>query len=797
MATNSECFHWGLLLLLSLFVVHSTPKPHAYIVYLGRKCHDDPKLTSNHHLQLLTNVFASKEDAKQSMLYSYKHSFSGFSAILNSTQAAILAKRKGVISVFKSKMLKPQTTRSWDFLGLSLTRSQGQSTPAQLAYGDDIVVGVIDSGVWPESQSFQEEPGIKPIPSTWRGICEKGERFNPKMDCNRKLIGARYYLKGFEAYYGAISSSEIKSPRDFSGHGTHTASTAVGSIARSVSFPGGLAKGTARGGAPKARLAVYKACWGDPERSYDFRCSEADLAKAFDDALSDGVHVLSVSLGSRPPTRKFFDSGTAIGSFHAMQVGVSVVFPAGNDGPESGLVTNVQPWSICVAASSIDRTFSTKVVVQGNFTVVGESFSFIGAPITGRLANAVSYFNKGICSGEFRNISRKAKAGKILLCFSTIGPIYLEDAIDAAKNISAAALIFVEPSPKPEGPDFFPTVRLDLIQGIKLRDYQLQFEDKPFTKIGPTRTLTGKTLAPRVAYFSSRGPSSVDPDILKPDLTAPGLNILAAWPTETPPTLRKEDKRTVQWNFLSGTSMSCPHVSGIVALLKSAHPNWSSAAIRSALMTTASARDNSNDNIFSEGTFENSDPFDIGAGHVEPLKAMDPGLVYDMTTNDNILFLCNIGYSPEQIQALLLPCPGPDIISCPKQRKSNSNLNYPSITISNLNCTVTIQRTVRNVGLCKFAVYFPSIVKPDGVEVVVWPRVLFFSWFREEITYYVTFIPQKKSRGRYDFGEIVWSDGFHKVRSPLVVCVNTISISTSSADQIYNHHDDQMLIGDV
>ncbi|XP_062079325.1 subtilisin-like protease SBT3.18 [Humulus lupulus] len=804
MATNnsSQCVHyWGLffLSLLSLYyVVQSTPTPHrVYIVYLGRKCHDDPKLTSNHHLRLLSNVFASEEEAKKSILYSYEKSFSGFSAILNSSQATILAERKEVISVFESKILKPHTTRSWDFLGLSLTKSSvGQPTPPQLAYGHDTIVGVIDSGIWPESPSFKEEAKMKPIPSRWRGECEKGERFNPQKDCNRKLIGARYYFKGFEADFKTlIAAPEIKSARDFTGHGTHTASTAAGAIVGGASFSGGLAKGTARGGAPRARLAVYKACWGgsgEGEQQFNFRCSEADLLKAFDDALWDGVHVISVSLGSVPPLRDLFESGTAIGSFHAMQVGVSVVFSAGNEGPETGLVTNVQPWSISVAASTVDRSFPTRVVVEGNFSVLGESFSFINEPITGKLVNPLGLFKRGICNVDQRDVSKKTKAGKIIFCFSTIGFISIEDAIEAAKNISASALIFIEPSPKPEGPDFFPTVRLDLIQGIKLKDYQFQFDNLPLAKIGPTKTLIGKTLAPRVAYFSSRGPSSLEPDILKPDLTAPGMNILGAWPTETAPSYKIDDKRSVKWNFQSGTSMSCPHVSGIVALLRSAHPNWSPAAIKSALMTTASTRDNSDDNIFNEGILEPSDPFDIGAGHVEPLKALDPGLVYDMNTNDYILFLCNIGYTTQQILKLLIPCPiTPDIVlRCPRQRKSNSNINYPSISISNLSCATTIQRKVRNVGLSKFVVYFSNVVEPNGVEVVVWPRVLFFSYFKEEVTYYVTLTPRKKSRGRYDFGEIVWSDGFHKVRSPLVVSVNTISISST----IDHESDDQMIV---
>lgn len=222
--------------------------------------------------------------------------------------------------------------------------------------------------------------------------------------------------------------------------------------------------------------------------------------------------------------------------------------------------------------------------------------------------------------------------------------------------------------------------------------------------------------------------------------------------------------------------MSCPHVSGVVALIKSAHPNWSPEAIKSALMTTAYTKDTSFDTILADGPMKVSDPFDFGAGHIDPIKAMDPGLVYDMKTSDYVQFLCNIGYTEEQINMILL-CPSGTDTSCPRVSKSNANVNYPSITVSNLQSTVTIKRTVRNVGKNKNAIYFGTISEPDGVEIVIWPRVLVFSWFKEENTYYVTLKPQKKSQGRYDFGEIVWSDGFHKVRSPLVVSVNTTHAS--------------------
>lgn len=167
-----------------------------------------------------------------------------------------------------------------------------------------------------------------------------------------------------------------------------------------------------------------------------------------------------------------------------------------------------------------------------------------------------------------------------------------------------------------------------------------------------------------------------------------------------------------------------------------------------------------------------SDPLDFGAGHIDPVKAMDPGLVYDMKTSDYILFLCNIGYTGDQISQIVL-CPSGTDTSCPQVLQSNVNLNYPSITFSNLQSTVTIKRSVCNVGKNKNAIYFCTISEPDGVDVVIWPRVLIFTWFKVESTYYVTLKPKKESQGRYDFGEIVWSDGLHKVRSPLVVSVNT------------------------
>lgn len=272
---------------------------------------------------------------------------------------------------------------------------------------------------------------------------------------------------------------------------------------------------------------------------------------------------------------------------------------------------------------------------------------------------------------------------------------------------------------------------------------------------------------------------------MQPDLSAPGVNILAAWPTKTPPSLNPSDKRNARWNFQSGTSMACPHVSATVALLKSAHPHWSPAAIRSALLTTAYSTDRYSPHrtLLDGASMKPSDPFDVGAGHLDPLKAFDPGLVYDMGTADYILFLCRIGYTQQQIQAMLLPCHRHVIATCGSGSPLMSSLNYPSIAVSDLRSSLTLERRVRNVGHNTNAVYLiRRMVKPLGVEVAIRPRVLVFSRFKEEISYTVTLTPFRhyfySSPGTCDFGEIVWSDGFHQVRSPLVVCLNTTTTTT-------------------
>lgn len=364
-----------------------------------------------------------------------------------------------------------------------------------------------------------------------------------------------------------------------------------------------------------------------------------------------------------------------------------------------------------------------------------------------------------------------------MLCFATMGGVSSDGAALAVYAGNGAGVIFADTISRKSSQDsFWPTVHVDLYQGTQILNY-IRDSRKPTVRISPSKTVVGETPAPAVAYFSSRGPSSVSPKILKPDVTAPGVNILAAWPPKSSPTVIPLDKRLTEWNLDSGTSMSCPHVSGIAAVIKSVHPTWSPAAVKSALMTTAYMYDGTSDVMQAGGTVKAADAFDVGAGHVDPLRALDPGLVYDAGARDHVVFLCSLGYTEAAIRNMVLPQPALDT-SCPRGGggPEEADLNYPAIVLPDLGGRVTVKRTVTNVGANRDAVYRAAVASPQGARAEVWPRELAFSARPggEQASYYVTVTPAKLSRGRFDFGEVVWSDGFHRVRTPLVVRVTNL-----------------------
>ncbi|OMO66731.1 hypothetical protein COLO4_30413 [Corchorus olitorius] len=628
---------------------------------------------SSHHISILQDVVKSSSVANL-LLRSFKRSFNGFAANLTNEEAKRLASMKGVVSVFPSKTLQTLTTRSWDFMGFSETVTRIPAVES------DIIIGFIDTGIWPESASFQDE-GFGPPPKKWKGVCKGGKNFT----CNNKIIGARFY-----------SSITTQTTRDEIGHGSHIASTATGNKVKNTSFFG-LGQGTARGAVPSAKIAAYRVC-------NRIGCESMDILAAFDDAIADGVNVISISIGGEGAIT-FHDDVIVIGAFHAMAKGVVTSNAAGNNGL-AGLqtVSSVAPWMISVAASTTDRKFIDKVVL-GNGNTVNFGGNFVA-----RLAGAV-------------------------------GSIILEEMFE---NLAAVVAL--------------PACALNKSNYGVIKSYQ-NMTKKPEAGILKSEVIEDAT-APIVANFSSRGPNFIVPDILKPDLSAPGENILAAYSPLGTPAIDGADTRHVEYSIDSGTSMACPHVAGVAAYVKTFHPDWSPSAIKSALMTTAWAMDQSK-SLGGE--------FAYGSGHINPIKARDPGLVFEALEEDYIKLLCSIGYTIDQIKAI-----SRDInSSCPpsSQNVPPKDLNYPSMTAlvsSNESFTVNFLRIVTNVGLANSS-YKAQVSPNPSLKIEVIPDILSFKSLQESKSFNVTVTGKSLEPYSMVSASLIWSDGIHRVRSPIVL----------------------------
>ncbi|CAJ2668390.1 unnamed protein product [Trifolium pratense] len=716
---------------------------------------------TNSHYEFLGSFLGSSDTAKDSIFYSYTRHINGFAANLEEEIAAEIAKHPKVLSVFENNGRKLHTTRSWGFMGLEDNYGviSSNSIWNKARFGDGVIIANLDTGVWPESKSFSDE-GFGPIPSKWRGICGKGSDHG--FHCNRKLIGARYFNKGYASRVTTPLNSTFETPRDNEGHGSHTLSTAGGNMVQGVNVFG-QGNGTAKGGSPRARVASYKVCW--PPVNGD-ECFDADILAAFDMAIHDGVDVLSLSLGGS--ASNLFNDSVAIGSFHAAKKGIVVVCSAGNSGPNEATAENLAPWYITVGASTMDREFPSYVVLGNNLRFKGESLSATrlkhkSYPIIkatdAKLASATIQ-DAVLCQNG--TLDPNKVKGKIVLCLRGINArvdkgeqALLAGAVGMvlANDITTGNEILADPH-------VLPASHISFSDGVDVFKYVNSTKSPVAYITYPTTKLHTKP-APFMAAFSSKGPNTIVPEILKPDITAPGVSIIAAYTEAEGPTDQEFDKRRIQYNSISGTSMSCPHISGIVGLLKALYPSWSPAAIKSAIMTTATTLDNEAETILN-ATFIHTTPFSYGSGHVQPNKAMDPGLVYDTPTNDYVNFLCALGYNETQMSVFL---------KAPHQCHKNFsiiNLNYPSITVPNLNRSVTVTRTLKNVGAP--ATYIVHVQNPNGITVYVKPKILEFKHVGEEKRFEVKLKVKKgKATKSYVFGKLVWSDGKHYVKSPIVV----------------------------
>uniref|UniRef100_A0ACD5TGW2 Uncharacterized protein n=1 Tax=Avena sativa TaxID=4498 RepID=A0ACD5TGW2_AVESA len=265
--------------------------------------------------------------------------------------------------------------------------------------------------------------------------------------------------------------------------------------------------------------------------------------------------------------------------------------------------------------------------------------------------------------------------------------------------------------------------------------------------------------APVVAAFSSRGPNAASPGVLKPDILAPGLNILAAWPSMVPV---DGDEASYDYNVASGTSMATPHVSGIVALIKKAHPDWSPSAIKSAIMTTSSAVDNAGNPIMDEA-HQKANAYSIGAGHVDGAKAVDPGLVYDLGVGEYSAYICAL-----LGEAAMKTITGNNTLSCATVGSiPEAQLNYPTILVPLSDNKFKVKRTVTNVGPAKSR-YTAHVHAPKWLKVKVEPEELEFKEAMEKKTFTVTVSREGDDGGQIAEGSLHWVSKDHVVRSPIV-----------------------------
>ncbi|KAJ9128538.1 hypothetical protein P3X46_034902 [Hevea brasiliensis] len=746
MGSMANTWFLFLPLLTTLSLLQATAKK-TYIFHMNHNSKPHSYSTHSDWYQSLTST-------SDSLLYTYTTAFHGFAAYLDPEEAESLRNMDSVLNVFEDTLYSVQTTRTPQFLGLNSNFALNDGCKFQEIEQatHDVIVGVLDTGVWPESKSF-DDTGLPEIPKRWKGKCNSTSDFDHKL-CNKKLIGANYFLEGHKKI--APTSKDIASPRDYDGHGTHTSTTIAGSPVTNASLFG-FAIGTARGMAVHARLSSYKVCWSSG-------CSGVDIMAGMDRAILDGVDILSLSIGSRnPEPLPYFIDPIALAGFTATHNGIFVSCSAGNGGPAKSTVANVAPWLLTVGAGSIDRNFPAYALLGNKQRFAG--VSLYKGPGMGSKPARLVYHRGGNSSSNLclpGTLEPALVRGHVVVCEG-----YDEEKSLVVRKAGGVGMILIDSiAVKALDTNSFlvPALTVGKKVGDLIKKY-VKTEPNPTVLLSFGKTVVNVRPSPIVGSFSSRGPNLVTPQILKPDIIAPGVNILAAWSEATGPSGLKEDYRRTKFNIISGTSMACPHASGIVALLKAAHPTWSLSAIKSALMTTAYTVDNTNSLIRDAATGISSNPWAYGSGHVDPKKALSPGLVYDISTEDYIKFLCSLNYPLKIIQAITNENSNP----CSKAFSDPGELNYPSFSVLFGNKTVVqYTRELTNVEAAK-STYKVKVIRPSNVAVTVKPTELVFNNIGEKKKYRVRFVAKKNSKtvGGVAFGSIVWGNVKNQVSSPV------------------------------
>ncbi|WP_241980785.1 S8 family serine peptidase [Cryobacterium sp. Hh11] len=732
--------------------------------------------TYRDYLTRLQSELAASVDATVGASYTF--GLNGFSAELSGKQAAALAAKKNVVSVVPDTLLHLTAESSTDYLRLSGPTGVWSKLGGPSKAGKGVVIGVLDSGIAPENPSFAGDalgttPGDEPWldgdtitmnkadGSTFTGTCQTGEQFAAS-DCSTKIVSARYYLDGFGAdQIGTAATGEYVSPRDGDGHGSHTASTAGGNfeVAANVN---GVDFGSISGVAPAAKIAAYKVCWSGPDATTadDDGCAGSDILAALDQAIADGVDVINFSIGGSPAQTTFSPFDQAF--LGAAAAGIFVAASAGNAGPGPSTVDNVAPWITTVAASTIPAFEATATLGNGS-AYAGASITVDrtpgATPLSGALVRAdlvsVDGFEPAdalLCAPN--SLDTAKVAGAIVFCERGVYDRVAKSA--EVLRAGGSGMVLVNRTPLDVDPDehSVPSIHLDAPAFDPIFAYSAT--GGATVTFTPDNTTAEQTPVPQVAGFSSRGPLLADGgDLLKPDIAAPGVGILADGANAA-----GEDPT---FQFLSGTSMASPHIAGLAALYLGVRPLATPAEIKSVMMTTAL------DTVDSAGV-RVTDPFAQGAGEVTP-SAMDfPGLIYQSGPADWLAYLQGIGFD-----AGVAPIDA-------------SNLNLASIQIGALTAPETITRTVTAVQV---GTYTATPIEIAGIDAVVSPAEMTFASVGETQSYTVTFTRTDAPLDVFATGSLDWGYGdggsgdpgdfFSIVHSPIAVRPVTVIAPTEVA----------------
>jgi subtilisin family serine protease len=652
------------------------------------------------------------------LLKTYSVALNGFVAELTPAEAQQVARLPGVAKVSLDRPLKPLTDRGPEWIGAP---SIWDGIAASLATkGEGVVVGIIDSGINPANPSFADigADGYdhqNPLGKRF-GLCDpENAHYDPAFPCNDKLVGAYDFTQ-----------TRRKNPftaLDVSGHGSHTASTAAGNVVDAqAKFPTTTLSRRISGVAPHANLIAYRVCEPD---SVGGNCWTSDDYSAIEQAILDGVDVINHSIGSDTVTFDAWNDGLALTFLSAHAAGIVVANAAGNAGPARATLGSPAdaPWVLSVGAVTHDRLIVNGLsglaredgVKLPGFSGKGLTAGYGPSPLVyaGNVANPNDPDeDAGLCgqpypAGTFH--------GEIVVCDRGV-----VGRVEKGSNVlagGAGGMVLVN---VPDGDSdlvadghVLPATHLSAADGQALKDW-LAVGAGHQGSILPFEAKVDSANGDIMADFSSRGPAFV-PEVLKPDLAAPGVDILAA----------AGIKGKVAYELMSGTSMASPHAAGAAALLKALHPGWSPDEIKSALMTTAKTQ-----GLRDSDGQRKTGPFDRGAGRIDLAAAAKAGLLME-----------------EGFAAYLF--------AEPARGGDPSSLNLPSLAQSNCLIDCAWQRRVHNPGPASVT-WQASGQSANGVRLTVTPdHFTLAPGASQTLDIRVTSTENSKP-GNWRFGQVDW-----------------------------------------